>query len=406
VQRDILKKVLISILSISFAATAVFAATPTFTMTASPTVSPTIGPDWIYDGDTVGIRLQDGITAVSAPGNITEQAVGNPGNAMQISYVAPNWWQQQDWQLPAFVNEGPYNEIVFDIRQDPSSPNPVMHVQLRIDWPSPYPYISDYLGQEPDTTWRTVRMPLETLLASGATGFNFLSFSDNWNTDYTVDVDNVRLEYRYHTPTFTCTISPTSSVTPTVNLSNTATLTYTVSPTFTITPTVTPSFTATQTPTAATLSVLYREVFPNDTGANILFSTAGWYNHEGATGVLKTTNNGVSLNEGRPPDENAINSFPMGPEMRYGFASNWGAAVIEFIWTDEFTVDRANYQVSQIRWYQGNASATTAMSAAVRIGGAWYVSNQAFTNAAMTAGQFQPMQRRRYLILIRPHGAT
>ena len=163
----------------------------------------------------------------------------------------------------------------------------------------------------------------------------------------------------------------------------TATTTSTSAYTFTVTPTVTLTF------TPGTSVMLYREVFPNNTAGNITLASAGWYNHDTAAGLPDTTNNGVSNLTGRPVGEYAVNSNPVSAETSAGFASDWDAAnAVEFIWTDEFTVDRAGYQIQNIRWYQGNSQAGTEMRVAVRIGGLWYVTSQVFTNAAMTGAQF------------------
>ncbi|HDQ26907.1 MAG TPA: glycoside hydrolase family 5 protein, partial [bacterium] len=98
--------------------------TPTITQTHTITQTPTLLPyTLIYDGDTAGFTLSDGIATSNESlggnpvpvGTITEGPTGAPGNAMELYYYSPNWWMGHTWSFPA-VTVGEFNHIEFTFR--------------------------------------------------------------------------------------------------------------------------------------------------------------------------------------------------------------------------------------------------------------------------------------------------
>ncbi|HUT36201.1 MAG TPA: LamG domain-containing protein [Planctomycetota bacterium] len=150
------------------------------------------------------------------------------------------------------------------------------------------------------------------------------------------------------------------------------------------------AFTPSAAPTAS--EVLYREVFPNGTGANQAPSHAGWNAHYGSGAVAFTTSVGVSGLDGRPNDLPAINSFPASAEQVNGLFSDYNGSIgnsARMFWASEFPIDLSVYALEQAQWYQGNADVRDAFRVAVQLDGAqWYASDMSFTNPGIAGADF------------------
>ena len=153
------------------------------------------GYELIYDGDTPGFRLSNGIIHNdSHAGYITETAEGFPGNCMRIAYIdVIPWWQEHWWDLNNNKNIGNNTHLVFNVK---TAIGEVHQFSTRITWSRDGQYVEKYLieGGDINTTWKTARIPLPLLLGTGQTILDFVAFANNWNTDYTVLVDNIRFE--------------------------------------------------------------------------------------------------------------------------------------------------------------------------------------------------------------------
>jgi len=150
----------------------------------------------IYDGDTPGFMLSDGVVHSDpvGSGSMTEAMIGNPGKGMRLAFIDINtWWQEHWWDLNNNKNIGLNTHLIFDVRAESGNVNKFI---MRINWRQVYTDIVNYLveGGSIDATWKTARIPLSNLLDTGQTQIDFLSFINNWNEDYIVNVDNIRLE--------------------------------------------------------------------------------------------------------------------------------------------------------------------------------------------------------------------
>src|ERR1019366_3331686 len=83
-----------------------------------------------------------------------------------------------------------------------------------------------------------------------------------------------------------------------------------------------------------------------------------------------------------------VNSFPANGAIDTGlFSEHTGANnVIELFFTNEYTVDRNNFEVSTFRWGLGNASLSDVQRIALHIAGNWYASAQAFSGTGIALG--------------------
>jgi hypothetical protein len=240
--------------------------TPTFTITATATMLPW---DMIYDGDTVGYRLQDGTTAASfwvnptltpAPsGSITETTGGNSGNGILLSYINPQWWDGHSWSPSVAKTIGTNNNIEFDVKAVSGS---VSKFLITLDGQAMRPDVGFYLPSGITTSWQTVRIPLSAIYATMPLYINQLDFVSNSNQNYTVMIDNIRL---VSVPTLTPTITKTATITATITQTRTASPTRTVSPTFTSTKTVTPTCSITSTFTRTMTATTTPTVTPTST---------------------------------------------------------------------------------------------------------------------------------------------
>jgi len=228
--------------------------TPTITMTPTITLTLTALPfQLIYDGDTAGARLADGTpisnsdlgTRPTPVGTITEATGGNPGKAMKLVYISPNWWMGHTWVFPA-KTVGEFNNIMLDVKAVNGS------VANLLYWPDTSVPVAGRVNLNSlvggiDGTWRSVMIPLNKLYVTVPATINTLRFVANANnTNYTVLIDNVKLVMvpsATVTPTFTLTYTSTETLTitntPTITETHTITQTHTITPTFTVTPTVT-----------------------------------------------------------------------------------------------------------------------------------------------------------------------
>ena len=235
--------------------------TPTITFTPTPLPPYTL----IYDGDTSGYRLSDGTVHNGGSGTMTETTGGQTGNGMLLSYTNPNWWQEHWWDKTTNISIGANTHLVFNIKVVSGS---VSQFLVRMNWSNNYPNVANYLieGGSIDTTWKTARIPLSVLLEAGQTLIDFIDFINNSTADYTVMIDNIRLEGAAatvtNTPIQTNTFTRTRTQTPTYTRTHTASATRTntlaITNTFTGTQTrtITPTYTRTYTGTATRTNTL------------------------------------------------------------------------------------------------------------------------------------------------------
>jgi|GEM_PF-1847506 hypothetical protein len=252
---------------------------PTPTITPTITITPTQLPwDMIYDGDTAGYTLADGVaasnswtnTSCTPVGTITETTGGNAGNGMKLSYVTAGYWEGHSWTKSKTV--GTNNNIEFDVKTLSGS---VSGLLFTLDRSSKRYTVSA------TSTWKTVRIPLSSLYTTVPSTIGEFDFVNNSVSDYSVIVDNIRLvsvPTNTATPTRTVTqtwsVTQTSSVTPTITLTSTISQTYTITMTHTITPTVTVTATITLTPAVAAkyIKITDLECYPNPSaGGKITF---------------------------------------------------------------------------------------------------------------------------------------
>lgn len=143
----------------------------------------------------------------------------------------------------------------------------------------------------------------------------------------------------------------------------------------------------------ASAAVVYREIFPNDTGADAAASTVGWKLNWGDTGAEGTSlsNYVVSGGDGQPTDLAPVNSGTSDERVR-GYLVRLGTDGGKHLyWTEEYnTLNLATTPVQSISWWQYNghstsgAGATDEIRVALRVGTSWYVSVETFTNVAKT----------------------
>ncbi len=235
----------------------------TYTITPTFTVTPALVATIIYDGDTAGATLSDGTVNNTAPGTMTQVTGGDLGNMMLLTYTnVAGYWQQLWWTLNNPKNIGTNLYLTFNMKEDASSPNPVGQMYLTADtnWAinvDPAAYIVGG-GTLSTTTWSTVRIPLSAVIDAGQTQITFLAFTASVaSTDnFTVDIDNIRLEGYPGTPTntpvYSRTLTQTFTVTRTTTLTNTVAMTLTNTPKNTMTLTTTETSTLTTTGTSTT----------------------------------------------------------------------------------------------------------------------------------------------------------
>lgn len=253
----------------------IYAGTPTSTYTV--TITPTQLPwDLIYNGDTTGYTLADGVAVANAmvnnggatqAGTITETTGGNPGNGMYLNYIGQSWWEGHSWMLNTPKTIGTNNYMEFEIKAVSGTA-----AQLRL-------YLGTtnllYAGINVSNQWSTVRIPLSSLYSSMPATVDEIDFLSNYNQNYAVMVDNIRL-ISVPTNTMTVTKTVTATFTKTATFTNTMTFTKTMTITQTWTPgpsfTVTPTLTVTLTPSARFVDVSQYLSYPNPTtGDKITF---------------------------------------------------------------------------------------------------------------------------------------
>lgn len=279
-----------------------FTFTPTYTETSTgtPTFTATQPPPYvlIYDGDTTGYRLSDGTVNNGSPGTMTEGTYGVTGNGMRLTYTSiSGWWQEHWWDKTTNVSIGTNTYLVFNVRQAPTSPNPVNQLFVRINWTNTIKVDPDYIveGGGITTTWKTVRVPLSVLIETGQTVIDFIGFAASWDQDWTVDIDNIKLEGEAATATNTltstltntATLTDTMTGTPTGTSTNTQINTYTFTMTMTFTQTYTATFTLSNTSTNTMTNTLTNTLTgtftftstatPTDTGTGTSTPTGTWW---------------------------------------------------------------------------------------------------------------------------------
>ena len=250
----------------------------TCTPVNTPSFTPTPDGNLIYDGDTPGFRMADGLAAPTPPGTITETATGNPGNAMQFSFSTSTWWLENTWNLSVPRAKSSMTHIQMDIKLVSGSVTTVFFLP---DWgigAADRKNIADYVPGGVDYTWKTITVPIDDVLLASTGGISYIRFVCNQATACSFEIDNVRIvnlnaptAMPTRTPANTATSSPVFTATPTASASGTPsmtkTMTMTAVPTFTFTPyaspvnsstavfTITPSQASTPVP-SATLTVI------------------------------------------------------------------------------------------------------------------------------------------------------
>ncbi len=145
---------------------------------------------------------------------------------------------------------------------------------------------------------------------------------------------------------------------------------------------------ATDTGIGGDTEVLYREIFPNASGARQEnFNGSGWYVNRGTTGtrVQGTTQNSVIVanDEGKPADAPPVNSGNASGEIALGIGDEYDPNYTgrELFWTEEHTVGAAVWFPREIRWHMANGSSQDTVHAVVRIDGTWYVTDRGVTTS-------------------------
>ncbi len=231
---------------------------PTPTITPTITVTPTNLPsELIYDGDTPGLTLADGVAAANAwknagaslLGTISETTGGNGGNGMALAYSTPAYWQGHTWTKTVTV--GTYNSIAFDVKTTSGS---VSALLFTLEQGTVRASIAS------GNTWKTMIYPLSKFFTTVPATFDEFDFVNNSGSNYSVIIDNIRLVF---VPSATAT--PTKTITPTWTMSSTYTNTPTITQTGTITPTstITPTITLTPTVPAKTVRITKWDCYPN-----------------------------------------------------------------------------------------------------------------------------------------------
>jgi hypothetical protein len=128
-------------------------------------------------------------------------------------------------------------------------------------------------------------------------------------------------------------------------------------------------------------AVVYREIFPNDNGADTAFAETGWQAHVGERGIpLAGQTVRLSGNSGRPGNLAPIRSAPANGELARGFLFNQDLGRPQLLWTDECDVDVPADEKIAISWEQ-SSDASDPVRPAVRMDGAWLVSAREFVSS-------------------------
>jgi len=227
--------------------TSTYTATYTNTATSTPTPPPF---KLIYDGDTAGYTMADGVP--SGTGTWAESPLGVTGDGLLMTYTAPAYWQQVQWNFPAANTAIAGNtNIVFNIKANSGT---VSALRVTFGWEYGHFLIDPYIvgGGSVDGTWKTVSIPIVDVLSNTHTAVNYITFINNSNSDYSIIMDNLRFEgAAAATNTYTYTTTATYTQTPTRTNTQTSTNTPASTNTFTYTNTNTqvPTVPSTNTPT-------------------------------------------------------------------------------------------------------------------------------------------------------------
>ncbi|MCF7817314.1 MAG: exo-alpha-sialidase [Kiritimatiellales bacterium] len=128
--------------------------------------------------------------------------------------------------------------------------------------------------------------------------------------------------------------------------------------------------------------VVYREIFPNDNGADAPFAETGWQVHVGDHGApLSTQTVRLSGNTGAPKNLEPVQSAPANAELARGFLFDQDIGRSQLLWTDECDVGMSAGQDIGISWYQ-SSDASDPVHLAVRMDGVWYASVQTFSQGS------------------------
>jgi hypothetical protein len=141
---------------------------------------------------------------------------------------------------------------------------------------------------------------------------------------------------------------------------------------------------------------IYREVFGNNTAANVNLSTVGWSGSWGSTatdsGTPSPNNFGISAAVGNPNNLDNINAGGSSLSLANGlvFTSGTAASLTNWIaYTTGYTVNTALTPVQDISFSAGSAANGTfgipGFRIAVQIDGNWYASTQVLANTVAVA---------------------
>ena len=127
--------------------------------------------------------------------------------------------------------------------------------------------------------------------------------------------------------------------------------------------------------------VVYREIFPNDNGADAPFAETGWQVHVGDHGApLSTQTVRLSGNTGVPKNLEPVQSAPANAELARGFLFNQNFTQSQLLWTDEVAVEIPADRMIGISWYQ-SSDAGDPVHLAVRVDGVWHATARTFSHS-------------------------
>ena len=138
--------------------------------------------------------------------------------------------------------------------------------------------------------------------------------------------------------------------------------------------------------------VIYAEIFPNHLGEDVNSNPEvdssfgalqiGWYANKGAGEVASNVTTAYPV--GSPLIIVPVNSNPMSEETSRGYVwvgeDDPSAGTDYFFWTDEYTIDRDAWDVSEVNWFTNYTTGEIPSNqrVAFQVNGQWYVSDQTF----------------------------
>lgn len=120
---------------------------------------------------------------------------------------------------------------------------------------------------------------------------------------------------------------------------------------------------------------LYREIFPNASGADDKLELSGW---KACSGAAAQFDSSVKLSgvTGAPQNAEPVHSFPASGELAHGYIYDPPLTEVpQMLFTEEIDLDADS--ITGISWYQ-SSGAPDAVHLAVRSEGSWYISEDAY----------------------------